>query len=283
LSIENKWLDLAVEAAYLGGNILKEYFGKTDPASIISKNIGDWVSEADKASENAIVALLNRKAPDHQILTEEAGWINHNTNSVYRWIIDPLDGTTNFLRGFPVWAVSVGLERREKLTDRWGEIIAGAIYIPPTDEMFKAGKGLGAFRNDELIHVSKGRAFRENLLATGFPFRTRHLTGEYLDLFGKILQNCGDIRRPGAVAVDLCYLAAGIFDGFWELDLAPWDLAAGSLIISEAGGKFSNFQGGEDILSSGDIVAGNPEIFPELLSMVSEAFPDTRDVNKAPD
>ncbi|MCF7811646.1 inositol monophosphatase [bacterium] len=280
--IENNWLDLAVEAALLGGNILKQYSGKTDSSTIITKNRGDWVSEADKASENAIVALLKQKAPEHQILTEEAGWIRSDTDSLYRWIIDPLDGTTNFLRNLPIWAVSVALERRRKLTDRWGEIIAGAIYIPPTEELFKAGKGFGAFRNGKQINVSKGRVFRDSLLATGFPFRTRQLAEEYLNLFGKILMNCGDVRRPGAVAIDLCYLAVGIFDGFWELDLAPWDIAAGSLIISEAGGNFSNFQGGEDILSSGDIVAGNPELFPELLAMVSGSFPEPRDVNKAP-
>ncbi|NQU04481.1 MAG: inositol monophosphatase [Calditrichaeota bacterium] len=279
MKVEQEWVDLAVEAAELGGSVLNEFFGKTDPASIISKSRGDWVSEADNASEDVIMALLKQKASDHQILTEEAGQIRSNPDSVFRWIIDPLDGTTNFLRGFPIWAVSVALEYKSDIKDRWGEIIAGAICIPSTNEMFHAGKGLGAFRNDTAIHVSKDRSFRDSLLATGFPFRTRNLVGEYLELFGKILQECADVRRPGAVAVDLCYVAAGIFDGFWELDLGPWDIAAGSLIISEAGGKFSNFQGGNDIMSSGDIVASNPELFPELLKLVKGSFPESRDEN----
>ena len=275
------WTELAVEAARLGGKVLNQYVGKVDPSTIEAKRMGDWVSDADRASETAIINLLAEKAPGHEILTEEAGQIKSTGETEYRWIIDPLDGTTNFLRGFPVWAVSVALERRTDPRARWGEIIAGAIYIPPSDETFRAGKGKGAFVDGERILVGSGRPFSESLLATGFPFRTRELAGQYLKLFGDILPRCADVRRAGAVAVDLCYTAKGIFDGFWELDLAPWDISAGALIISEAGGKVSNFQGGGDFLSTGDIVAGNPSVFDELLETVQRYFPKERKVDKA--
>lgn len=282
-SENHKWVELAIEAAETGGKVLIDYVGKVDRASIEAKGRGDWVSSADKASETAIIDLLNSKAPGHNILTEEAGWIRGSKNSAYRWIIDPLDGTTNFLRRFPVWAVSVALEYKPDPRTRWGEIIAGAINIPSTGETFWAGKGTGAFVNGRPIHVSADRSFGDSLLATGFPFRIRSMVGQYLDLFGYLLPRCGDVRRAGAVAVDLCYVASGIFDGFWELDLSPWDIAAGMLIITEAGGRVSNFQGGDDVLSSGDIVAGNPEIFEELIQAVRNYFPTPREVDKTPE
>jgi len=276
-----KWVELAIEAALAGSDVLKQYIGNVDPATIEAKRVGDWVSDADKSSETVIIDLLTERTPSHNILTEEAGFIKSADVSEYRWIIDPLDGTTNFLRGFPVWAVSVALEYRPVPTDRWGEIIAGAIHIPPTGETFWAGKNSGAFMNGKQIHVSAGRSFQESLLATGFPFRTRELAGQYLKLLGDILPRCADARRAGAVAIDLCYTAAGIFDGFWELDLAPWDIAAGALIIKEAGGQVSNFQGGEDFLTTGDIVAANQSIFGELVETVRRYFPTPRDVDKA--
>lgn len=278
----NGWVKIAIEAAKKGGDVLNSYFRSVDPSTIEAKHVGDWVSDADRASEKAIVEFLTDKVPGHDILTEETGMISGSVGTEYCWIIDPLDGTTNFLRGFPVWAVSVALEYRPEPDKRWGRIVAGAIYIPPTDEMFYAVEGDGAFVNGERIRVSSDRSFQESLLATGFPFRTRDLAGQYIRLFGDILPRCGDVRRAGAVAVDLCYTAAGIFDGFWELDLAPWDIAAGALIIKEAGGMVSNFQAGGDFLSTGDIVAGNPDIFGELIEYVKRYFPDPRNVNKAP-
>ncbi len=276
-----KWIELAREAALEGGDVLKQYIGNVDPTTIEAKRVGDWVSDADRSSETAIIKLLAEKAPGHDILTEETGFIKSADVTEYRWIIDPLDGTTNFLRGFPVWAVSVALEYRPVPVDRWGEVIAGAIHIPPTGETFWAGKNIGAFVNGKPIHVSVGRSFQESLLATGFPFRTRELAGQYLKLFGDILPRCADVRRAGAVAIDLCYTAAGIFDGFCELDLAPWDIAAGALIIKEAGGQVSNFQGGEDFLTTGDIVATNQSIFGELIETVRRYFPAPRSVDKA--
>jgi len=278
------WSQIAIEAAEEGGKILRPYFRHVDPTTISSKKVNDWVSEADRASEKAIIDLLHRKAPGHSILTEEAGYLpgDPGIGDRYCWIIDPLDGTTNFLRGFPIWAVSVALEYRPKPTQRWGEIIAGAIAIPPTDEMFHASKGQGAFRNGQRFHIGAGRPLPEALLGTGFPFRIRSLHQEYLDLFRDLLGCCADVRRPGAVAVDLCYTAMGIFDGFWELDLSPWDVAAAGLIVEEAGGRVSNFQGESDFMSTGDIVAGHPIIFPKLLEAILNYFPSGRTIDKSP-
>ena len=274
--------ELAIEAAQLGGKVLRKYAGNLDCYSIEEKRMGDWVSEADKESETAIVRLLSERTTGHHILTEETGLIESNKSSKYRWIIDPLDGTTNFIRGFPVWAVSVALEYRPDNNARWGEIVAGAIHIPPTGETFHACKGCGAYVNGKKLNVTKGRSLRDSLLATGFPFRTRDLADKYIALFGDILSRCGDVRRAGAVAIDLSYLAGGIFDGFWELDLGPWDVAAGGLIITEAGGRVANFQGGSDYLTTGDIIAGNPTIFDELVRTIKRYFPVPREVDKAP-
>lgn len=273
---------IAKEAAQIGGKTLVEYYGRVDPDTIQTKKMGDWVSAADKASEEKIVKFLSRELPDDEVLTEETDLIRPSVSSGYRWIIDPLDGTTNFLRRIPIWSVSVALEDRNNRASKWGDIVAGAVYIPQRQEHYWAAEGVGAYCNDERLEVAPKRSFDECLLATGFPFRTRHLVDQYMGLFAKIMKNCADVRRMGAVTVDLCYTAAGIFDGFWELDLGPWDIAAGSLIIREAGGLVGNFQGGDDFLKTGDIVAGSPTLFPQLLAMVREFFPEERDVDKAP-
>ncbi len=271
---------IAIEAARLGGKLLTDYFGKVPAESIQSKRIGDWVSSADRASEDAIVRYLKKATPDHDILTEEAGSIVGSKPSEYRWIIDPLDGTTNFLRGLPIWAVSIALEHRPDPTQKWGSIISGVIEIPPLKDVYWATIDRGAYKNGTRIQLGNGRAFSESLLGTGFPFRTRDLIKPYCNLFSKILTRCADVRRAGAVAVDLCMVANGTFDGFWELDLAPWDIAAGGLIIRESGGETCNFQGGEDFLTTGDIIAGHPRMMSELMGMVREAFPEKRKVDK---
>jgi len=280
-SLEN-YRQIAVRTAEQAGKLLQEYFGKVKEESIEEKMMGDYVSEADKASEDLIITLLENELPTHDILSEERGLITRSENSQYRWIIDPLDGTTNFIRGFPIWAVSVGLEDRSDTNHKWGPIVAGAISIPALNETYSAALGCGSFRNGTRFHIGKSKLFKDSLLATGFPFRTRHLIDTYNELFKKILKKCADIRRPGAVAVDLCYVANGTFDGFWELDLAPWDLAAGAIIIREAGGKVANFQGNEDFLTTGDIVAGHPDLYPQLRDLVRSHFPLEREVDKSP-
>lgn len=277
----DSYASTAVKLAHLGGEVLLKYFKNINQGTIESKGIGDWVSEADRASEDAIVDYLAREMPTHDILTEERAQIVRGEGSEFRWIIDPLDGTTNYLRGFPIWAVSVALEQRMPSPKKWGSIVAGSVYIPILDETFHSAKGSGAFLNGKPINVSHGREFNECLFGTGFPFRNRKLVPEYSRLLCEVLEKSADVRRPGAAAVDLCYVAAGILDGFWELDLAPWDTAAGSLIIKEAGGLVSNFQGGDDFLSSGDIVAGSPTIFSPLLETVTRYFPQARDVDKS--
>lgn len=276
------WEEIAREAAVIGGQVLLDYFGRVSFKSIIAKHPGDWVSEADKGSEKAILEYLADVAPSHKILTEEAGVINNESGSEFRWIIDPLDGTTNYLRGFPIWAVSVALEYKENPQDKWGNIIAGAVYVPLLSEVFVASRGNGAKRNNVLISPERNdRPFKDCLLATGFPFRTRKAIGPYNSLFGEVLGNCADVRRPGAVAVDFCYTATNIFDAFWELDLAPWDIAAGALIMEESGVVVSDFQGSNDYLTTGDIVAGTDNIHKGLLELVIKHFPTKRDVDKS--
>jgi len=279
---ETKRLEsIAAEASEIGGSILLEYFGSVRKKSIIAKGIGDWVSEADLASEKAIVDYLGEVAPNDEIITEETGHIKPDTIPKYRWIIDPLDGTTNFLRGFPIWAVSVAVEKLNP-TGRWGPILAGAINIPSQHEIFNASVGNGAYRNGDKLSQLLPRILNECLFATGFPFRTRELIPDYSKLLADVLLRSADVRRPGAVAVDLCYVAAGIFDGFWELDLAPWDIAAGALIIREAGGTVGDFQGEDDFLTTGDIIAGQTDSYGELLSMIKNYFPTKRKVDKFP-
>ncbi len=275
---------IAVQAARLGGEILMKYFGNVDAKSITTKQVGDWVSEADRASEDRIIKYLREIVPEHDILTEERGHVPPKVSSEicpYRWIIDPLDGTTNFLRGFPLWAISVGLEKRSANLGNWGEIVAGAVFIPVLDDMFHAEKSHGAYRNGEKITVNASRKFNEGLIGTGFPFRTRHLIDPYTKILAEFLLSSADVRRPGAAAVDLCFVAAGIYDGFWELDLAPWDIAAGSLIIREAGGKVGNFQGGADFLTTGDIVAASENFYAPMLDVTKRYFPEERNVDKS--
>lgn len=278
-----EWAKVAARAAEEGGRILSACFGRVDPTSIEAKRQNDWVSAADRASEAAIIQLLRREAPGHAILTEEAGYIGApDGDSRNCWIIDPLDGTTNFLRGLPIWAVSVALEHRPDPSAKWGSIIAGAVAIPLFRETFWAAAGDGAWRNGGRFWVAPTRPFCEALLGTGFPFRVKHIRDQHFALFNDLFGRCADIRRPGAAAMDLCYTALGVYDGFWELDLSPWDVAAGGLIITEAGGRVSNFQGGNDYITSGDIVAGKPGIFEELLRTVTEHFPQPRQVDKSP-
>jgi len=287
--LNTKWDDfsyIAAEAALIGGEVLKGFFGQVDISSIESKKVNDWVSEADRASEAAIIGFLNRQVPDHGVFSEEVGYLPPKASSEqFCWIIDPLDGTTNFLRGLPIWAVSVGLEHRSHDRNKWGEIIAGAVAVLPTGEMFRASKGGGAFRNEKKILIGEGHDLKQSLLGTGFPFRVPHLLDHHIKVLGTILGHCADVRRPGAAAVDLCYVAMGVYDGFWEFDLFPWDVAAGSLIITEAGGIVSGIGGESDFITTGDILTANPRIYNELLQLIRENLSDLqlpRLIDKSP-
>ncbi len=222
------------------------------------KSARDMVTEVDQASENYIVSEINRLYPEHEILAEEGGG-STSSRSPYKWIIDPLDGTTNFVHGFPVFAVSIGILFED-------ELFAAAVYDPNRQELFTAGKGQGAFLNKEPISVSKTQELGKSLLATGFSYFNDDYFKLNMDLWASIYGKTQGLRRAGAAAIDLAWLACGRLDGFWEFSLKPWDIAAGALLVKEAGGLVSGPLGQDLDLNSGNIVAGNPRIHPLILN-----------------
>lgn len=252
-------VEAAVEAAKLGAVILLkhwEHLGKED-ADIKSRN--DWVSRADRESEVAITAFLREHFPNDAILGEEGGAASGTTGRT--WIIDPLDGTSNYLQRFPVWSISIGLK-----TDR--EITAGVIHEPLRDLFFTAERGAGAFRNGKRMQVSDQPTVEGSFLATGFPFRAQEYVETYCDIFRDVICVAKGVRRAGSAAIDLAYTADGIFDGFFEMHLAPWDVAAGSLMITEAGGRISDFSGGNRWLDRGNIIGAPPALLEELIALI---------------
>ncbi len=263
--MNTKYLEKAEEAARLAGAHIIANLGRLKADEIDSKQAADFVTRVDRESENMIVGLIKKSFPDHSFLAEES----HHEKYVggYRWIIDPLDGTTNFIHQYPVFAVSVALEHE-------GDIVIGTVYDPLRNEMFSAIQNEGAFLNGKPISVS-GRSDRESsLVATGFPFRRKELIDDYLRLFRAVLLKVSDVRRAGSAALDLVHVASGRCDAFFELALSPWDIAAGSLIIKEAGGRITDFKGGEDYLDSGNVVAGTPVIHGVLIEEVKRVFRD---------
>ena len=249
------FLKTAIEAARLGGRILMESFADLEAKHVQRKQEFDFVTQVDHHSEAAIVKLIQDRYPTHSILAEESGGIEETQN--YLWIIDPLDGTKNYIHGFPIFAVSIALRFKNELQ-------VGVIFDPVRDELFHAEKGGGAFLNDDPIKVSRTIEFAECLLATGFPFRAKHLTEPYLETFKELFYKISDFRRAGAAAIDLAYVACGRLDGFWELMLNPWDIAAGVLLIEEAGGKVSDLWDGNTYLEKGHIVASNGLIHEQI-------------------
>lgn len=232
---------------------------------IEAKQHHDFVTEIDKRSEESIIRSIQRAFPDHAILAEESG--QGQSSSACRWIIDPLDGTTNFIHGVPMFAVSIALEVE-------GELKVGVVYEPVRRELFTAEKGKGAFLNNRRITVSTTAERSRCLLATGFPFRNYELLDDYLSIFKSFMVQTSGIRRPGSAALDLCYLACGRFDGFWELNLKPWDIAAGALIIKEAGGRITDFAGGHHFLNKGNVIGSNASIHSWMLETVKEVLHD---------
>jgi len=199
--------------------------------------------------------------PGHGILAEESGRAHGAKHSDYVWIIDPLDGTTNFLHGFPVYAVSIALAYR-------GQVQQAVVYDPTRNDLFVASRGRGAFVNDRRLRVSRRTRLADALVGTGFPFRRGDNFKRYLEMFEEVMQNCAGLRRPGAAALDLCYVAAGWYDGFFETGLSPWDVAAGSLIVTEAGGLVGNFTGDADFLQQREVLAGTPKIYAQLVPIL---------------
>ncbi len=260
-------LDIAVEATRLGASILNEHFGKIKTAQAEIKRANEWVSDVDRMSEASMREFLLKELPESDFLGEEMG--QRGSDSEYRWIVDPLDGTTNYLQGFPCFAVSTALERCSSSAE-WGEVIIGVITNPLTGDLYTATKGQGSYKNGERIKVGQKTDFSMCILATGFPYMDKRDSGACMRMFEEMMSACSDIRRPGAAALDLCWLAEGVFDGFWEYRLQPWDIAAGGLIIKEAGGIFTSFEGDDKYLSQGNVVGANPHIHPEMLKIILE-------------
>ena len=245
-------LNIAIKAARSAGAIINRAALDLEVLKIGTKGPNDYVSEVDRAAEDIIIQTLLEAYPGHGILAEESGRTHGAKNSEYVWIIDPLDGTTNFLHGFPVYAVSIALAHR-------GQVQQAVVYDPTRNDLYFASKGRGAFCNDRRLRVSKRTRLADSLIGTGFPFRKGDNFKRYVKMFEEVMQSCAGLRRPGAAALDLCYVAAGCYDGFFETGLNPWDVAAGSLIITEAGGLIGNFTGDSDFLYQREVVAGSPK------------------------
>ncbi len=260
---------LAKEAALAAGEVLLNHFGNVSDKMIRQKTENDFLSFVDEESERVIIETIRSRFPQHSFLAEESG--ASENESPHRWIIDPLDGTKNYLSGIPVFAVSIALEYKN-------ELVLGVIYEPVRKELFWAEKGRGAWLNDRPIRVSAKTTLSKSLIATGFPFKAKQFLPEYLNAFEEIFTQCTGMRRAGAAAVDLAWLAAGRFDGFWELGLQPWDVAAGAVLIREAGGQISDFWGGDGFLFNHYLTAGSIVVHKELTGILRKHFKTFRNV-----
>lgn len=251
-------LNVAVQAARKAGNIISRAVDRVDTLTISSKGHNDFVSEVDHQAEAEIIKVIRRAYPHHGFMAEESGV---KGSDEFVWIIDPLDGTTNFLHGFPQFAVSIALQHK-------GRLEHGVIYDPMRQELFTASRGDGAQLNDRRIRVSKRSTLEASLLGTGFPFREMRYLDDYLAIFKALLPETAGIRRAGSAALDLAYVAAGRLDGFWEYGLQPWDMAAGALLIQEAGGLVTDFAGSPDFMQNGNVVGGNLKLVKALLQVI---------------
>ncbi len=257
-------LNIAVRAARNAGKIIMRSADRIDALTITAKGQNDFVSEVDHEAEAEIVATLRKAFPDHGIYAEEGSM---HKGDEYRWIIDPLDGTTNFLHGFPQYCISIALQHNNQMEQ-------AVIYDPQRQELFTATRGGGAFLNDKRIRVSRAKGLNGSLLGTGFPFRNPQYLDAYVETFKVMHLQTAGIRRAGSAALDLAYVASGRLDGFWELALKPWDIAAGILLVQEAGGLIGDFSGGHDFLETGNIVAGNPKVFKAILQGIQPHLTD---------
>lgn len=239
-------------------------YGKVSGDDIRKKAATDFISFVDETSEKKIIDIILTNYPDHQIFAEEGGAIENKSD--YIWIIDPLDGTTNYLHTIPVFAISIALRKGD-------EMILGLVYDPVNNDIFHAQKGKGTFLNDSIVHVSKTKQLNESFIATGFPFKRKHVLGDYLGVFHNIFNSCIGMRRMGAAAIDLAYVACGRFEAFWEVGLAPWDIAAGQLLVTEAGGTITDFWNNKNFKDSSYILASNSGIHQQMGDIIREGFP----------
>jgi myo-inositol-1(or 4)-monophosphatase len=255
-------LNIAIKAARAAGAIINRASLDVDRLTVTSKGPNDFVTEVDQAAERIIIETLLTAYPDHAILAEESGRSMGSHTSDYVWIIDPLDGTTNFIHGFPQYAVSIALAFK-------GKVEQAVVYDPARNDLFYATKGRGAFMNDKRLRVSKRIRLADALIGTGFPFRKGDNFKRYMKIFEELMPLCAGLRRPGAAALDLCYVAAGWYDAFFETGLHPWDVAAGSLIVTEAGGLVGNFTGEADFLYQREVLAGSPKVYAQLVPILA--------------
>lgn len=260
-SNQHPMLNVAVKAARAAGAIINRAALDVEAVRVSQKQVNDFVTEVDHASEQAVIETLLGAYPHHGILAEESGRTHGNPDADHVWIIDPLDGTTNFIHGFPVYCVSIALSVK-------GRVEQAVVYDPTRNDLFTATRGRGAFLNDRRIRVSKRTQMKECLIATGFPFRPGDNFNNYLRMMADVMQRTAGLRRPGAAALDLAYVAAGFTDGFFETGLSPWDVAAGSLLVTEAGGLIGNFTGEADFIEQRECVAGNPRIYGQLVALL---------------
>lgn len=256
-------LNMAVKAARAAGDIIVRHIDRVSALQVNTKGRHDYVSEVDLLAEQAILQILSTAYPDHAFLAEESG---HSASAEapeaeYQWVIDPLDGTLNFLHGFPQFAVSIALKRR-------GDLYQAVIYDPMRQELFTASRGSGAQLDGRRIRVSGCKDLASALLGSGFPVRNPDALDSYLEQLAKVLRQSAGVRRPGAAALDLAYVASGRLDGFWESGLGPWDIAAGALLIQEAGGIVTDFSGGQRFLETGSVIAGSPKVTLELSELL---------------
>ena len=256
-------LNVAVKAARAAGAIINRAALDVESVRVSAKQTNDFVTEIDQAAEAIIIETLLTAYPGHGILAEESGSEQGAKDSEFVWIIDPLDGTTNFIHGFPVYCVSIALSVR-------GKIEQAVVYDPTRNDLFCATKGRGAYMNDRRMRVAKRIRLQECLISTGFPYRPGDKLKPYLSMLGEVMTQCAGVRRPGAAALDLAYTAAGFNDGFFESNLLPWDVAAGSLLVTEAGGLVGNFTGEADFLEQGECLAGNPRIYAQLVTVLGK-------------
>lgn len=254
-------LNVAVKAARRAGQIINRASLDLNLLKVSKKQHNDFVTEVDKAAEAAIIEILRQAYPDHAILAEESG--DSGNASEFQWIIDPLDGTTNFIHGFPYYAVSVALAHK-------GIVTQGVVFDPTRNDLYVASRGGGAYLNERRIRVAQRDRLADALVCTGFPFRSTDGVDAYQVLFGKMVSACAGLRRPGAAALDLANVAAGRFDGFFEQGLSSWDVAAGALLVTEAGGLVGNYTGDAEFLNGREIVAGNAKQYAQMVSILRE-------------
>jgi myo-inositol-1(or 4)-monophosphatase len=258
-------LNVAIKAAREAGKIITRASYDVGAIKVHVKDVNDFVSEVDRSAEETIINILRDAYPDHGFFGEESGKSNEEADSI--WIIDPLDGTTNFLHNFPAYCVSIALQEKGVLTQ-------AVIYDPVHNDLFTATRGRGAFLNNKRIRVTNRSKLQESLISTGFPFKDFSYFDTYIDIFKDMAKKTSGLRRPGSAALDLAYVAAGYSDGFFEMNLSAWDIAAGALLVQEAGGIVGDFEGNESWIETGHIVAGNAKVFSQMLQVIHPHLTD---------